>query len=1094
VTRVHDRVRAVLVGALLVSAVAGVSSTSSASAGSASPRIVSPRTDQLVKRGNAKAVVKLPPGTGSFRAWLGSKRITGAFESHGLRRVAHLRGSRLKRGVNSIYVQTDGASGPGYDSTTFIVARRDPRLLRLSLRVGSRAAPVVARATHAHGSELRASLNGSRVRGAFLHRHGQKRVALLGVPEGVRFGENRLVVRAVRRSGSYDVVKRRFGIPRDQPMASAGVDRMMVLGTNIELNAAATRLGTHPPAARPRYRWRIVDSPASTDADSAAAPKASPGALRGERTATPTFTPPGAGSYLIRVHVRAGGAGEASHDTVLVAVRPNDPPIGVPLQTVGPNGLITIDGKAVPHTGTDASAISYDFLDRGTREAPASCSPSLEFTGTVPRTVSGIRTLEQLVRDCSDPQYMLILSSASGIGGDTALAGELSKLLTMIGGSALGDEPTQAQFSVIGIPTAPEGSAFTSFGATPGTRQGRLSGYLQYEGAVDEYGFQFADYPTFDTKSADVPDGEIGMKIGDSLVTDQIAAGACNPEPDRTTPCARFQVVAVDRYDLHVTYHGLFEVNTGYDEATDQAKQNALRQQLSSFGPSDLVFIQSYGRPRATTPAWDGVAQQIQRLGGTRSVFDRLDGSGGYALVGSDCQPPGTLGCNTAFGGSSAAIEMSAVRGGTATLLGEVASRGSREVRLAGLLARNHDDRFDAEPADPKTASTNQLLSVVYGPGEPFPRFTAGEQNANAWITRRLFDNQSITPADLRQQYWLHYGHYEEWNTRSGTLAGLTFAEARPSCGCTEDEFDAVKLQLQKEVRALLFVEGWIGHVQGVLDPTVKDFFDLKSISENIQAAVRPPDTKSAIDPGDMASTMFSLEELLAPELPVATVGNIIFQGMTLFAGDDSGSDGAPLLGEVNERTNQVLNNIFVNYEKTRAGLIDLGKIVVSDYGKLMTVARNVNGGDWAFPDSDAQLRTGINKGFKMWMYSDLMPLVWATYEIPDVNGGNARDLECIVHLEDSEPWVYTPDSTQYLAVVGMKPGTYPKPALSEQTAALGRHGFPADEFAYSPPASLTDPLTAPPSLDASSPNLGVFPSSFYESEFPHDNHECGYR
>jgi len=1082
----------VLVCALLASLVAGVSSASAG--GSTSPRIVSPASDQLVKKRQAKVVVKLPPGTSSFRAWLGSKGITGTFESRGLRRVAHLRGSRLKRGVNSIYVRTEGARGRGYDSTSFIVARRDAHLLRLSMRVGSRPAPVVARANHAHGSELLARLNGSRMRAAFVHRRGQVRVALLGAPDGVRFGKNRLAVTAVRRSGSYDRVKRRFRIRRDQPVASAGADRGMVLGTSIELNAGATRVPGGLPAGAPRYRWHVVKTAAAGSSAASEAGEGAKGPLRGKRTATPTFKPSRAGTYLIRVRVRASGADRVSRDTSIVSVRPNDPPIGVRLETAGANGLITIDGKPVAGTGTSPSTISYNLIDRATRMDPELCHSSVPFAGAVPRTVAGIQMLEQLVGDCNDPGYMLILSSASGIGDDQALADELSSLLTKIGGSTLGDEPTQAQFSVVGIPKAPEGSAFTSFGESPGTRQGRLSGYLQYEGAVGEYGFQFPDYPTFDTRPSDVPDGEVSVRVGDQLITDQTSG--CNPEPDRVTPCASFQVVAVDRYDLHVRSHHSFEVNTGYGQAEDRDEQTRMVTEMSTFARNDLVFIQSYRRPRATTAAWDQIARQIQRLGGTRTVFDGLDGSGGYALVGSVCQPPGALGCNPGYGGSAAALEVSSLPRGAGSLLGDVVSRRPLAARLEGLLSRNRDDRFDPAPSDPTTEATNELLPLLYGPVHTYPQFTGGQQNANAWITRRVLDNQSITPPDMRQQYVLHYDTAAKWQNRRTTLGTLTYADAAGACSGLKPDFDAVKTQLDKEIEKLIFVEGWIEQMQGVLDPTVKDVFELKKISENIQAAVRPPDVKAGFDPSNIFEVMLELGSIVLPE--EGPIASLTYHAAGLFAGDDSGSDGAPLLDQIDERSSQVLSRILVNYEFARGGLVDMGKIIVSDPDKLDTVARNVNAGPWSFPSPDTKLRTSINKGFQTWMYSDLMPLVWAAYQVPDVHGGNARNLECTVFsggmLTDNEPYLFTSDAAQYLEAVGMDDGQFPKPQTQWQTVALGRHGFPDDEYAKSPPTSLTDPLFAPANLDPGSPNLGRFPAAFYENQFQPDIHQCGYK
>jgi hypothetical protein len=189
-----------------------------------------------------------------------------------------------------------------------------------------------------------------------------------------------------------------------------------------------------------------------------------------------------------------------------------------------------------------------------------------------------------------------------------------------------------------------------------------------------------------------------------------------------------------------------------------------------------------------------------------------------------------------------------------------------------------------------------------------------------------------------------------------------------------------------------------------------------------------------------------------------------------------------------------------VNYEYARGSLVDMGKVIASDWGKLKTVAAKVNTGPWAFPSPDTTIRTAINKGFKTWMYSDLMPLAWKAWDLPQIGNANARSLEC----NDTELPIYdrpfrsASDSAQYETVIGMD-NPFPKPRVREQTAALGRDG--ADRVPYHdagpPPASLTDPLFAPANLDPGSPNLGLLPASFYGRNFEHvsfqpsDRYEC---
>ena len=746
---------------------------------SAATRIVAPAHNQLVNDGRLRAVVKLAPGSGSFRAWVDSKEVTRRF-SGGKRRVASLSTGGLSRGTHFLYAQTERSGSRQFQSASFVVGKREPTLLGASRpRVGARGAPVVVSASHGAGSRLRATLNGKRVDDAFVHSLGDTRKGRLGANDGVRYGENRLRLVSVHEDGTYDVERQRFTLTRRAPVASAGRDRSTIVGQAVRLNGRASRL---PGRGKRTYRWRVVGTP-NVAAASGAAKR-----LRGPRSARPEFAPRQAGTYLVRVAVRTRGRAATSRDTVVVDVAPADPPIGAPIETIAdPAGHMTVDGANVDGTGT--GGIAYTMLNRTTRKPPTLCKSTIAYSGAVEASVAGVQKLEQLVADCNDPKYLLALGAVSGV--PAGIVGEVRSLAASVGGTLSdGDQSIMRQgapFSLIGMPTAPDGSAFLNIGGIPGTgiQLGALSGYLQVNGAIGEYGFVFGQFETFDTAPESTASTHSAIQVGPTTLDHEVASGFKG-----------FQVALVDRYSLAVVKDQMVATNTG-DSATDAANLNAMASMISPpyLLPYELVLIRSYGAVGPTTPAWDTVAQAIHRLGGTRTVFNRLEASKittepGYSFVG-------------------ALDDVEAAQASQPL--------GDADGRLAGIMGRNRTARFDPALADPAGTADPDLVSLVYQSPQAFPAFdTAGLQGANAYITRKLFTD-AVSPPDLRAQYWLNWS--ADWNNKRTTLTGLAYP-GESACTCSADEFTTVKTQLDSEVAKLIDVKTWIASMQATLDPT----------------------------------------------------------------------------------------------------------------------------------------------------------------------------------------------------------------------------------------------------------------------------------
>jgi len=1052
-SRGAGRLRWTVTGLGLAGALVFVAATPAAAA----TRIVAPKSDTFVERQHSRVVVRTSPGTTFFRAWLEDRNVTGSFDASGRRRAARL---ALRPGLNHLYVKTkSSAAGSEFTFSRFVVARRQSGgILGVGpLRVRSGDAPVSVKLAHGNDKRLRARLNGEPVGDVFRHRRATSRRARLGADDGVRFGRNRLRLIAFDESGRFDVESRRFRVSRGRPIASAGRDRSTAIGDAVRLDGRASRLARR---GKRRFRWRIVRKPAGPSARGGAGRE-----LKRGRRGRPVFRPRRAGIYEVRVSVRQRGRRGRSRDTTLVEVQPPDPPIGVTLRTIADGaGRIAIDGRPVAGTGGGHGTLSYALLDRNTRQPPKLCKPksSTPFSGAVPTSVAGIQTLENLVGDCLDPRYMLILNGVGGV--PASAASELDALMSSIGGEALAapDRATVTSgcpFSAIGVPDAPGGSAFTNFNRrdplTHSCSTGDLRGYLQVSPATNQYGFAFSEFPAFDTQAKHTEKSNTMQAGGDTytgaltgsevggfhvVVVDPhtLAARECCPEPPFPEPVPIDFAVPTNSGNPEADKQGMeFLADLLQDEVVEQR---------------GLLFLQSIGNPKPTAPAWDKIAAVIVKLGGSRTVFDQIDGS--YAFVGGL--------------GAGAPAEASQALSG-------------QPGRVAGLLSRGRSDGFAPAVSDPVGRVVTELMPILYQPAQPFPPFPAGQRGANAYLARTTFGDKDAD-ADVRTHYYRDWGR--DWGNVRADISKSSYP-GQATCGCTQAQFRAVKTTLDPEISKLIDVKNWIQAMKGTVDPT-QSAFNLAEIGTTIKRQVAPPDVKADANGSELLIQMLSIAGVVleTPESEVLSIAAIV---LGPFAGGQTGADGSELLGEIDAKTSDLSTKLFERFVLVRAALTGVGLIAVSDQGKLNAIQQRVTQDpEWKFNDP-TPISTTINKGAKRWFYGELMSTAWLVWDLRFAS--NARDWSCIGRdpYTTTRPWSTAPDSAQYRSVVGIGTGGVPNRAVGalgiQNIDAFMFHGAP-NGGARPPDASLADPIFKSPDLSPTSDRLGLYPQQFYEEEF----------
>jgi hypothetical protein len=899
---------------------------------------------------------------------------------------------------------------------------------------------------------LHVSLNGHRIGGIFRQVSAGTRVGLLGANDGSREGRNFLRVSVRHVDGRTAVVHRIVKLPSRAPVAGAGSDRHAEGFAPIQLNGNSSRAIS---GARLSYDWRVIQAPPGSDP-----------VLQGADSEGPRLDPSTNGTYRLQLSVEEHPSADDSadvtsapdDDTVTVNVAPNDPPIGVPIDTLAnANGDIVIDGTRVSGTGGGTSEpISYAVLNRATRAVQAA--------GHVAKSEAGLAVIKAVRDNYASDGSLVIINGTTGI--DQAQIAQFDALLKSIGGGPLEEDARDAlaagrPFSVIGVPTAPAGSLqSTFFSATsveppPDKPAGDLSGLLQLNTGIAEYGFVFRDYVPFST---DQNSGAI--KVGATTYSKALPAGKSG-----------FHVLVLDsrtlaplgRPDGIYGYEQTYETNSG-NVTTDHDNLGAMLNWLNVYtGPasagSALVIVQSVGKPKAETDWWGSIADRMSSLGGTAHTFDILDGTGGYSLVGR--------------GADSVKYEPVVQAAETSTQTSEGAP-----AQLSGVLSRGNDGAFSATLADPNATLNAGLLEAAYQPSTPFPAFTTAQQAADANIATRL--NLAIK-TDVRENYW--HSYKIEWGDIRARMLELSYPSDVTSFNAAD--FAAVKQKLAGEISQVIQVKTFIANLQSPNDAEFTQYLDLQTINKKIQDAVKPPDVPQRAT----AAKIFQYGFLAVSKLvkgPAGQAAGLLSSAFQYVAGL-TGSDGAELLGELQTTTTQLGNDLLARYTAARSGLSMLGLMIVSDPEKLAKVAKEATGNPaWIWPADDTLIRTALRKGAKRYFYSQLLPLAYVQYHLTGPT--RANDWYCKRSSTGYHAPVFQdePAGGQYVAIDRYREGPFRADTSARalgQADVTGRFGS-TPNAAKPPPASLIDPLFKPLDSNPASEALGIDKATFFEHVF----------
>jgi len=925
-----------------------------------------------------------------------------------------------------------------------------------SARVGTKVAPLVVQVRAGAFAKVAIWVNGRRVRHPFEYAGRGSQAIDLQAGDGLRTGANRLRIRA-KSGGRVAVARRTVRLGQRALLADAGADA----GATVK---AHTRVGARVLPGAPAglaHRWRIVERPAGSRAT-----------LRDRDERRPVLRAHTPGTYVLQMEARTS-SGQRGFDQVTVPVAPPDPPIGAPIDTITPSGAISIGGREF---GANASGLAYVVLERTTRQ-PVRNADGSEVAGSVATDADGIGKLADLAKRYSDQNYMQYLMIVSGRSGIPATRQDVfAQMLRNLGVARLDAFDFAAlegggQFSVAGIPGAPYGSgtvrvASLFFPASTGA----LTGYLQKNQAVNAdgtpvYDFTAPEHPAFDTRAAGSGDRANRMVVDGIEYAGVLSEGAT----------AGLHVVVLESLTLKPLDNLVLATNGGggSDRSRQAAAASALKNALERRG-GPTVLVQSIGKPKGAGPEWDGIVEQLGRLGANRLLVYALDGSTEYALVGriGSEQPPAE---------SSNAYDH-----------GPYAAPQYPPAHLIGVLSRTRDSHFEPTVSSTPTAASPEggvnlrLIKVAYQQPEPWPPLApadakAGEEaKVQKFICERLgFCKPADTCQNLRDCYWDSYNDVD-WEAKEGLLAGLEFPGDKSAGGCTAvippdasggkgfscATFKSAKDVLLGEIAAVGDVRHYLVRLQEpFLQSEARSYVDLKKISKTVWDAVQQPapDNSTAWAFG-LVSKIALLGNFAGPPISGASAGVSAIFGLSAYM---SNKQGKPILGgEIKAKADELGDQIFERVNTAARTTTGLGKLIVSDHGKLMEVDRHQRDPSWKLPDPE-NAQIPLQTASKQWFYEALVPVAYPYL----IRGGglNARTIDCQMG-SGRQAWPRQPDEDQMDAIVGYDGGGSPIYGVFFFTSGIGGGS--------NPPPTIGQAMFRP--REAAQPGLGMEKLHFF--------------
>jgi hypothetical protein len=323
-------------------------------------------------------------------------------------------------------------------------------------------------------------------------------------------------------------------------------------------------------------------------------------------------------------------------------------------------------------------------------------------------------------------------------------------------------------------------------------------------------------------------------------------------------------------------------------------------------------------------------------------------------------------------------------------------------------------------------------------------------------------------PCDVRQTYYTNYNG--SWQTIATALQNATTKCQQPHQGLTAALCEEVRSHLFDEVQAANRVRHYLGP-DGLQQPFgaagVAALANIGEISNAIQTAVNPPPQDNTTSHA-LTIISYSLKILSLGGPQAAAVGGGLGAVFGLAGYLARPNNGPNLVGpEVQTAASHLGVELAGRYQTAGDQLDGLGRIIVSDYGKLMAVASKVDSDpNWVL-GAPGNAREALIRAAKQTIAEVLIPKAYPVlYDLGPIYGLNARNWNCFYEAvftgitRHKYLFADEPDSGQ---VVERFPNTswYPATAIGGVNATGSTDGARIP----TPTAAIMDPVFAPDGL-----------------------------
>ncbi len=526
----------------------------------------------------------------------------------------------------------------------------------------------------------RAYLNGHDVTPTFGYVAPRGRWITISPTDGLRFGRNRLVIKARYPAGARRFA-RAFTVSRTLPMAAAGPDVLVLGRSAVRLSAGASKAAK---GGKLSFRWVIARRPGGSHAR-----------LLRAASMHPRLLTDVAGTYVVHLIVRErhGGATSAARiDSVQVE---QTPPAGKQGVFVAAEALTSASGRlhiagGGPLAGTypvgsgGKGADVAVFFDRATTELlPKSHSAPYYVSSNAEGAKTLAGALKEAEAEASSSGHTVgMLVVATNAGGYSASFGQfLTSTVKVTGVPKAGSRTPFALYTTAGV----EGASWI---ATGEGRTREFAGLLAPD-SNSNFSFAPSDVPSLGEEDVTFATSPSGITVNGST----IAAG-------QDKPCAAapggYQVRILDANtltDVSDAANGRTFWTNSCDDNTGAVQTQGMREFIqraalsAGLGPR-IVIVQGVGVPQHANPGGNlhtqllAVAGQIRQLGGSAEAFlenpDALTGPS-YALVGKNFQTNGAVGSSDSS---------------TAEVTTAAPTAKKQQAALSGLLSRDRQWRY----------------------------------------------------------------------------------------------------------------------------------------------------------------------------------------------------------------------------------------------------------------------------------------------------------------------------------------------------------------------------------------------------------------